>query len=137
MKENEEGEVNTLQNLTRQAVGLILKASRDKATGGGVFPRVPDKAASAYRFEPITLSPTAILYSYTIVHPNPKTGERPYALIYADFPEEVRVFGRLDLPEGERPTIGMALSVISAAPDLSEDEGGGFYLFVPAIEQAA
>ncbi|MDB5577631.1 MAG: hypothetical protein JWR80_2807 [Bradyrhizobium sp.] len=127
----------TEQNLARQDVRLILKASRDRVTGGGVFPRIPDQAPSASRFEPITLSPVATLYSYTIVHPNPKTGEKPFALIYADFPEQVRVFGRLELPAGDRPKIGMALTVVSADPTRSAADDGDAYLFIPATEHAA
>lgn len=125
--------MSVAQNLARHDVGLILKASRDKATGGGVFPRVPDQAVAAGRFEPITLSPTATLYSYTVIHPNPKTGEKPFTLVYADFPEEVRVFGRLVLRDGERPTIGMTLQVVPAGPAADSEA----YLFVAASEHSA
>ena len=118
-------------------VQLILEASRDKTTGGGVFPRVPDHSPSAFRFDPITLSPTARLYSFTVIHPNPKSGEAPFALVYADYPEEVRVFGRLSLPDGERPTIGMALVAVSTDPDQPQPDDGGAYVFVPAAENIA
>jgi uncharacterized OB-fold protein len=90
---------------------LILTASRDKKTGLCVFPEVPVKSPSATRFEPIELLGVATLYSYTIIHPNPKTGLPPFALIYADFPEGARIFGRLHLPEGQQPKIGMKLTV--------------------------
>lgn len=96
--------------------GLRLEASREKASGKGVFPRIPENSPAWERFEPILLSPQATLYSFTVIHPNPKTGLTPFTLVYADFPEEVRVFGKLDLAEGERPRIGAALRVV-AAPD--------------------
>jgi hypothetical protein len=34
-----------------------------------------------------------------------------------DFPEGVRVFGRLDVPAGRRPTLGMPVSVRVADGD--------------------
>ncbi|NLS04149.1 OB-fold domain-containing protein [Rhizobium sp. P32RR-XVIII] len=95
-----------------------LEASRDKSTGKGIFPRIPATSPSADRFEPITLSEVATLYSFTVIHPNPKTGLTPFVLVYADFPEDARVFGRLELPEGQRPAIGMTIRPVSerAAP---------------------
>jgi uncharacterized OB-fold protein len=92
--------------------GLVrLEASRHIETSKGVFPRLPATSPSVDRFEPITLSPQATLYSHTTIHPNPKTGEPPFTLVYADFPEDVRVFGRLHLPPGENPLIGSKLVV--------------------------
>jgi uncharacterized protein len=102
-----------------------LHASRDKASGHGIFPRIPDGSPAANRYEPIVLSDAAVLYSYTIIHPSPKSGLAPFALAYADFPEDVRVFGRLELAEGARPAIGMRLHAVRP----SADAGG--YIFVP------
>ncbi|MCP6335838.1 OB-fold domain-containing protein, partial [Klebsiella pneumoniae] len=59
----------------------------------------------------------AELYSFTVIHPSPKTGLAPFALVYADFPEDVRVFGRLDLPEGARPEIGMRIAPVGASAE--------------------
>jgi uncharacterized OB-fold protein len=107
-----------------------LAASRDRATGHCVFPRLPEHSPAARRFEPVTLSAQAVLYSFTIIHPNPKTGQQPFALVYADFPEGARVFGRLALPEGARPVIGTRLeTVIEPSPD-----GEVRYSFIPAPE---
>jgi uncharacterized OB-fold protein len=80
----------------------------------------------------VQLSDEATLYSFTIIHPNPKSGLRPFVLAYADFPERVRVFGRLRMPEGMRPSIGMRLCVIAAS---SEGETGvtDSYCFVPVV----
>ncbi|TZG34257.1 OB-fold domain-containing protein [Agrobacterium sp. B1(2019)] len=88
-----------------------LEASRDRETGKGVFPRLPATSPSVDRFEPITLSTEATLYSHTTIHPNPKMGKPPFTLVYADFPEDVRVFGRLHLRPGEKPVIGSKLHV--------------------------
>jgi uncharacterized OB-fold protein len=94
--------------------GLRLQASREKASGKGVFPRIPENSPAWERFEPILLSSKATLYSFTVIHPNPKTGLKPFTLVYADFPEDVRVFGKLDLAEGERVRIGAELRVMAA-----------------------
>jgi uncharacterized protein len=93
---------------------IFLKASRQRSTGRGVYPAIPAQSPAAPAFDSITLSPDAKLYSFTIIHPNPKSGEKPFVLVYADFAEDVRVFGRLDLPEGVTPWIGMCLRLISA-----------------------
>jgi uncharacterized OB-fold protein len=112
---------------------LLLKASRNRESGLGVFPRIPDASPAAPRFEPIELSATATLYSFTVIHPSPKTGLEPFALIYADFPEAVRVFGRLDLPAGQRPEIGMTVRPVA----VERDGGGQSYVFVPYSEALA
>lgn len=108
---------------------IQLQASRDRSTGQGIFPAIPESSPSASRYEPLTLSDRAVLYSFTIIHPNPKTGQAPFALVYADFPEKTRVFGRLRMPEGERPRIGMALRPVA-------DATAG-YAFIPAPEVQA
>lgn len=102
---------------------LRLPASRDKASGRGVFPRIPEGSPVADRFAPITLSAEADLYSFTVIHPSPKTGLPSFVLVYADFPEEVRVFGRLDLPEGVRPAIGMRIAPVGVSAET--------YVFAP------
>jgi uncharacterized protein len=111
-----------------------LPASRGKVSGHGIFPQIPDTSPAAPRYESITLSDKAVLYSYTITHPNPKSGEPPFVLVYADFPEDTRVFGRLIELDGERPHIGMQLRTVRPAADDADGEG---YVFVPAEEHAA
>ncbi|EHJ59793.1 OB-fold domain-containing protein [Novosphingobium pentaromativorans] len=69
----------------------------------------------------------AVLYSYTTIHPNPKTGESPFSLGYADFQGELRVFGKLDLGPDERPEVGMALRLEPQA----DTQSGPEYLLVP------
>lgn len=108
--------------------GVNLQASRERKTGRGVFPRVPSASPSADRYEPITLPGEAMLYSFTVIHPNPKTSLKPVTLIYADFAEDTRVFGRLELPEGQKPVIGMALRVVSNDGDENPDTT---YFFEP------
>jgi len=110
-------------------LSLRLRASRRKTSGRCVFPEVPAHSVLAAEFEPILLSGDARLYSHTTIHPNPKTGLRPFVLVYADFPEGVRVFGRLDLAEGQNPRIGMVVrAVVSEGTDGDREQ----YFFVAA-----
>jgi uncharacterized protein len=115
----------------RQDGGQRLVASRHRATGRCVFPRLPEHSPAAPRYEPVTLSRHARLYSFTVIHPNPKTCQKPFTLVYADFPEGARVFGRLRLPEGTRPVIGSQLEVV-VEPSA---DGEGSYAFAPAWEE--
>ena len=115
---------------------LRLSGSRDKSTGKGVFPAIPDTSPSAPRYEPLPLSEQGVLYSFTVIHPSPKSGLPPFVLAYADFPEEVRVFGRLELPDGARPRIGMRIRTVSAAAPGTETQDND-YLFISAEETVA
>jgi uncharacterized OB-fold protein len=127
---------HTVQTSRRQPEALAISrrshpprllASRDRASGQCVFPRVPDRSPASSRYEPVELSPLATLYSFTVIHPNPKTGEKAFVVIYADFPEGARVFGRLQLPAEVRPVIGMRLEV-------RLEGSGDSYFFTPAEE---
>lgn len=109
-----------------------LAASRRRATGRCLFPRVPESSPAAPLYEPVTLSSHARLYSHTVIHPNPKTGRAPFALVYADFPEGARVFGPLELPDGTRPVIGARLDVVIE----ETADGDARYRFVPVREAA-
>ena len=81
-----------------------LLASRDRETGELVFPAVPDASPLAQRYDTVPLAPVGEVYSFTLIHPGPKSGEPPYALGYVDFPGPVRIFGRLN--GKPRPCIG-------------------------------
>jgi uncharacterized OB-fold protein len=104
-----------------------LNASRHRKTGHVFFPQIPEHLAVADEYETITLSAEARLYSFTIIHPSPKAGQPPFALAYADFPEGVRVMGRL-VAEAP-PVIGAALSV---EVDETAEGAAPSYRFVPA-----
>jgi uncharacterized OB-fold protein len=86
---------------------------------------------SAPRFAAIDLSRRGLLYSFTVIHPNPKTGEEPFVLAYVDFPEGARAFGRLDLEPGARAEIDMVVEV-----HIEKSAGtSARYRFIPASEQ--
>jgi len=90
---------------------LVLVGSRDLQSGKCVFPRIPENSPSAPRFTATDLSQRGILYSFTVIHPNPKTAEKPFVLAYVDFPEGARAFGRLDLRPETKAEIGMVVEV--------------------------
>ena len=117
-----------------RATEICLEASRDKTSGLCVFPRIPATSPAAHRYVPISLSNRAVLYSFSIIHPNPKTGVAPFPVVYADFAEGARVFGRLRLREGERPQIGMALAV-EADPANPGAEPQSAYVFTVSLEE--
>jgi len=82
----------------------VLLASRDRETGERIFPAVPDASPLARRHELVPVPGEGVLYSFTVIHPSPKSGQLPFALGYVDFPGPVRLFGRL--PGKDRPAIG-------------------------------
>ncbi len=110
-----------------------LRGARRKASGRCVFPEIPVQSVLASAYEPITLSTVGRLYSHTTIYPTPKSGLSPVILVYIDFPEEVRAFGRLTLPAGDLPQIGMEVRAV-----LPEDAAGDLeqYVFVP-VESVA
>jgi uncharacterized OB-fold protein len=72
-----------------------LLASRHRQTGVLRFPQLAGDGVLAAAHEQVSLVSTGRLYSFTTVHPNPKTGEAPFALGYVDLPGPVRIFGRI------------------------------------------
>ena len=89
---------------------LRLLASRHRVTGDLVFPPVPVHSPLAGQYDAVALADKGALYSYTIIHPAPKTGISPFALGYVDLPGPARLFGRV---KGQRrPVIGDACRVL-------------------------
>ncbi len=110
---------------------LVLVGSQDLRSGKCVFPRIPQTSPSAPRFAAIDLSQRGLLYSFTVIHPNPRTGEKPFVLAYVDFPEGARAFGRLDLEPGASAEIGMEIEVHIEKP---AGVGAAGYRFIQASE---
>jgi uncharacterized OB-fold protein len=81
-----------------------LLASRNLDTGELVFPALSTDSPLAPRHETVPLAGAGEVYSFTVIHPSPKSGEAPYALGYVDLPGPVRLFGRLC--GKPRPAIG-------------------------------
>ena len=64
----------------------VLLASRDRETGERIFPAVPDASPLAPRHDLVPVTGEGVLYSFTVIHPSPKSGQPPFALGYVDFP---------------------------------------------------
>lgn len=80
----------------------VVRCSRSASSGKLVFPEIPAQSAVASLYSPASVPNAATLYSYTTIHPNPKSGLSPFSLGYADFGGELRVFGKLALAENEK-----------------------------------
>jgi uncharacterized OB-fold protein len=65
---------------------------------------VPNHSPLSSRHATVPVTGVGQVYSFTVIHPSPKTGQPPYALGYVDFPGPVRIFGRL--LGKDRPAIG-------------------------------
>lgn len=81
-----------------------LLASREVETNEWIFPPVAEASPLARRQETVPVAGVGVVYSFTVIHPSPKSGLSPYALGYVDFPGPVRIFGRLQ--GKDRPVIG-------------------------------
>lgn len=81
-----------------------LMASRDVRSSELVFPALTDASPLAQHHRVVELESVGRVYSFTVIHPSAKSGEKPYSLGYVDLPGPVRIFGRL---QGKaRPAIG-------------------------------
>lgn len=106
---------------------LAAKAGRKQSLH---FPPLPPLSPLAASQEIVELGATAVLYSFTVIYPSPKSGKPPFALGYADFPEGVRVFGRIETRAGAKPRIGSRLR-----PVLIEIDGKAMYAFEEIEEE--
>lgn len=105
---------------------VTLLASRVGAHKTLHFPPLPERSPLAASSTVEELAGTPVLYSYTIVHASPKAQKAPQPLGQLDFPEGVRVFGRLQMPGGRRPRIGEPMRVV-----IEDGADGPIYAFAP------
>nr|WP_315595297.1 OB-fold domain-containing protein [uncultured Cupriavidus sp.] len=110
----------------QQDGGLVLLAYRHRGSDVLHFPPLPLTSPQSDGMELVALHGAPTLYSYTVMHPSPKTGLPPTPLGLADFPEGVRIFGRLVYPEGRRPAVGDPLRAC-----LVHTAEGPIYAFEP------
>ena len=89
-----------------------LIASRNTKTGTLRFPAFPAGSPLAADQETVALEAAGKVYSFSVIHPNPKSGAQPFALGYLDLPGPVRIFGRI---QGEGLRIGVACRAIPDA----------------------
>lgn len=90
-----------------------LRASRHRKTQELRFPPLSMQSPLASEYDTVALPAHGTVYSFSIIHPNPKTGAVPFALGYVDLPGPIRLFGRI---AGEGVAIGAACE-IAAHPE--------------------
>ncbi|MBC5768191.1 Zn-ribbon domain-containing OB-fold protein [Ramlibacter albus] len=89
-----------------------LLVSRHRATRELRFPPLAAQSPLAAEHETVAIAGRGHVYSFTVIHPNPKSGAAPFALGYVDLPGPVRLFGRIG---GEGVGIGAACEVVAHA----------------------
>ncbi|MGH8807566.1 MAG: Zn-ribbon domain-containing OB-fold protein [Noviherbaspirillum sp.] len=104
----------------------VLLACRRSGHEGLHFPPLPPTSPLFADSEIVEVDSTPVLYSFTIVHSSPKANKPPQPLGFADFPEGLRVFARLEYPQGRRPVIGEPLRLF-----ITETDAGPIYAFQP------
>lgn len=77
---------------------VYLIGSRCPKCGKHAFPRRTfcDACGTSTGLEPVRLSNTGTLYSFSEVHVAPKMFATPYVIGYVDLPENVRVLGQVE-----------------------------------------
>ncbi|MCY1402978.1 hypothetical protein D3C76_398410 [compost metagenome] len=110
----------------------VLLACRRKGHDGLHFPPLPPSSPLFADCEIVEIDSTPLLYSFTVVHSSPKLNKAPQPLGLADFPEGLRVFARLDYPQGRRPRIGEPLRLV-----IGESDSGPIYVFQPLNPESA
>ena len=89
-----------------------LLASRDARTGALRFPPYAAGSVLSADPQPAPLPATGTLYSYTVIHPNPRSGEAPFALGYVDLQGPARIFGRI---RGDHVEVGARCEAVPDA----------------------
>ncbi|MGE8064186.1 Zn-ribbon domain-containing OB-fold protein [Pseudomonas sp. NPDC089569] len=109
---------------------VVLLACRRSGHEGLHFPPLPPTSPLFKDCTEVEIGSTPVLYSYTIVHSSPKLNKAPQPLGLADFPEGLRVFARMDYPQGRRPRIGEPLKLA-----IAQTETGPIYTFQPLDQE--
>lgn len=88
---------------------IDLLAARCAACSHLIFPALTCCPRCAHtHFTPAQMPRHGTLYSYTAVHIGPTGAKAPYLAGYVDLDSEMRVFGRLEIDEGD-VSIGMPI----------------------------
>ncbi len=101
---------------------VFLIGSRCRTCGKHAFPcrTFCDACGASAGLEPVRLSNTGRLYTFSEVHVAPKAFATPYVIGYVDLPEDVRVLGQVEHAAAElRPDepVRVVLGVIRKAED--------------------
>lgn len=116
------------------AGGPCLVGSACAECGAKVFPPVhvcPD--CMSEKIDPLRLSRTGSLYSWSVVHVAPKNWKVPYVAAYVDLPEGVRVFAHVVGADPKALTMDMTVTLTTATLGTGEDgKPMASYAFTPA-----
>jgi hypothetical protein len=89
---------------------VVLIGSRCSSCGVTAFPAADGcGSCGAGDAEPVELSTYGTLSGYTTIHVASGRRPAPYTVGYVDFPEPVRVFGQIAVPEPEL-TVGLPVT---------------------------
>lgn len=103
-KSGPEMEFFPLSKPWEEANGVVrLIGMRCPVCGTRAFPAkdVCHECGNEKDLEPVKLSPTGKLYTYSEVHAAPKGFPRPYVVGYVDLEDGVRLFGQVEHPAAE------------------------------------
>lgn len=102
--------------------GPELLGGKCKECGKIVFPnrKICPVCFKEGVMEETALSRRGKLYTYTIVRQGPKGFQTPYATVFVDLPEGVRIFSQLTTSNPEKIRIGMEVEVVLGKVALSE-----------------
>ncbi|MDB6143629.1 MAG: lipid-transfer protein [Pseudomonas sp.] len=103
--------MNDLSLLWAPTTPPSLLASRQRLSDEIFFPAVTAESPLSHQFEAHAQFTEGELYSYTIMHPSPKSGQPPFVLAYLNLPGPLRLFGRVR--GSERPQIGQRCRVVA------------------------
>ena len=87
------------ESIERSGDRIRLVGARCTSCGSVFFPaRKRCTHCFSHELERHALSPTGKIYSFSVVHAASPAFNPPYVVAYVDFPENVRVFGKLEIP---------------------------------------
>lgn len=124
------------ENLVTDEPNPRLIGGRDRSTGRIVFP-YPD-GGEATQYEPVALSRTGTVWSWTVQRFRPKSPPyagpivfAPYIMTYVELPGETIVASRLIDIDPDAVTIGMAVEMVMAPLDPDAADGPVIPVFRP------
>ena len=120
---------------TEDAQGGTLLASRCQSCGQVFFPQRTSCLDCANQdMEPITLSGTFSLYTFTIVQMPTEHYTHPYAIGWLESPQGVRVFGQIKGWESQPLKIGMEMKLVIDTLWTEEDKEVIGFKFEPIYQ---
>ena len=103
----------------------VLNACRCKGCQTWYFP-VRDQCVECFShdMEPIEMDAEGKLYTYSCIYTAPAKFHPPYAMGYADFPNNLRTFGQIDIAPEDFNKLKMDMPVRMTVGRIYSDEQG-------------